>query len=152
MYIRLLLFLLCLGASLLVQAQQTDLEKAVGAYFRQYACEGYKPHDPMRMDSLVTDAGSHEVWVYANEPFCSQPFTPQTVKRIYAALQRLAPAPYNTYRWTVWNKKGLPIEDLVPNILREDGTDPDRLWGTTNYGGLPWVKNLSQPYQVTEGL
>ena len=152
MYLRRILFLLCLGASLLGQAQQADLEKAVGAYFRQYACEGYKPHDPMRMDSLVTDAGSHEVWVYANEPFCSQPFTPQTVKRVYAALQRLAPAPYNTYRWTVWNKKGQSIEDLVPNILRDGGADPTRLWGTTGYEGLPWVKNLSLPYQVTEGL
>ncbi len=152
MSLRRILFFLFLCTGLLAQAQQTDLENAVSAYFRQYTCEGYRPHDAMRMDSLVTDAAGHEVWVYANEPFCSQPFTPQSVKRIYAALQRMAPAPYNTYRWTVRNKKGQSIEDLVPNLLREDGADPTRLWGPTSYAGLPWVKNLSLPYQVTAGL
>ena len=81
----------------------------------------------MRMDSLRADAELHELRIYANEPFCSQPFTPQSVRRVYAVLQRTLPAPYNTYHIQVYNKKGLLIEDLIPNILREDNPDANRL-------------------------
>ena len=86
-------------------AQQQPLDDAVASFFRQYAVEGYHPHDPMRMDSLKVDADLHELSIYANEPFCSQPFTPQGVRRIYAGLQRALPAPYNTYHIQVYNKK-----------------------------------------------
>ena len=133
-------------------AQQQPLDDAVASFFRQYAVEGYHPHDPMRMDSLKVDAELHELSIYANEPFCSQPFTPQGVRRIYAGLQRALPAPYNTYHIQVYNKKGFLIEDLIPNILRDDNQDADRLWRSVDYTGLPWVRNTSLPYQVTEGL
>ena len=147
-----ILFLLCFFLFQILRAQQEPLNEAVKDFFRQYTVEGYHPHDPMRMDSLRADAELHELRIYANEPFCSQPFTPQSVRRVYAVLQRTLPAPYNTYHIQVYNKKGLLIEDLIPNILREENPDANRLWRGVNYTGLPWVRNTSLPYQVTEGL
>ena len=147
-----ILFLLCFFLFQILRAQQEPLNEAVKDFFRQYTVEGYHPHDPMRMDSLRADAELHELRIYANEPFCSQPFTPQSVRRVYAVLQRTLPVPYNTYHIQVYNKKGLLIEDLIPNILREENPDANRLWRGVNYTGLPWVRNTSLPYQVTEGL
>ncbi len=131
---------------------QTDVQTAVSGYFSSYSLAGYKPANAMRTDSVRIDDERHELRVYANESFCSQPFTPQSVGRIYAELQRRLPAPYNTYRLTVANGKGQLIEDLVPNILRQTGQDETRLWGKINYTGQPWVENTSLPYKVTRGL
>ncbi len=131
---------------------QTDVQTAVSGYFSSYSLAGYKPANAMRTDSVRIDDERHELRVYANESFCSQPFTPQSVGRIYAELQRRLSAPYNTYRLTVTNGKGQLIEDLVPNILRQTGQDETRLWGKINYTGQPWVENTSLPYKVTRGL
>lgn len=131
---------------------QNELTTVVRSYFRSYKLSGYQPRDVMSIDSLRADDAMHEVRIYANEPFCSQPFTPQSVNRIYSELQRRMPAPYNTYHLSVYNKKHQLIEELIPNILREDGQDASRLWGNINYKGRPWVENTSRPYRVTKGL
>ncbi len=131
---------------------QTDVQAAANSYFNTYTLSGYKPANAMRMDSVQIDDERCELHIYANESFCSQPFTPQSVNRIYSELQRRLPAPYNTYRLAVCNGKGQFIEDLVPNILRQDGQDETRLWGKINYAGQPWVENTSLPYKVTRGL
>ena len=68
------------------------------------------------------------------------------MKRIYADIQRRLPAPYNTYHLAIFNKKGMLIEDLIPNIYRTSGQDKSRVWGKTDYAGLPWVENTSKPY------
>lgn len=131
---------------------QTDVQTAANGYFSSYSLSGYKPASSMKMDSARIDDERRELTAYANEPFCSQPFTPQSVGRIYSELQRRLPAPYNTYRLMVRNGKGQLIEDLVPNILRQTGQDETRLWGKLNYTGQPWVENTSLPYKVTRGL
>ncbi len=134
------------------QAQNDPLRSTVHNYIRNYQLAGYQPRDAMSLDSVRADDQQHEVRIYANEPFCSQPFTPESVKRIYAEIQRRLPAPYNTYHLSIFNKKGMLIEDLIPNIYRTSGQDKSRVWGKTDYAGLPWVENTSKPYKVTAGL
>lgn len=146
-----ILLLIC-TFSVPINAQKSTVHDAVNYYLRSYQLNGYQPRDRMGLDSLRIDDELHEVRVYANESFCSQPFTPQNVKSIYTELQHRIPAPYNTYRLCVYNKKGLLIEDLVPNIYRTNGQDETRLWGKINYQGRPWVENISRPYRVSAGL
>lgn len=155
--IALLSFLLSLGLSLRAQtptAQEVpnEVRIAVDDYLQAYVLEGYRPHGAMNLDSLRADGELHELRVYPNEAFCSQPFTPQSVRQIYRSLQRLLPAPYNTYKLAVLNKKGVSIEELVPNIYRTGDYDRTRLWGEVDYDGQPWVENTSRPYRVTRGL
>ena len=150
--VRLAVFVVCLMPAVTARSQQEALYEAARNYFRRYRVTGYQPRDPMHLDSLRADDERHELWLYANEPFCAQPFTPQRVARLYAALQQALPAPYNTYRLTVCSGKGMSVDDLVPNMLRVDGQDAARLWGSTRYEGLPWVTYTSLPYKVTEGL
>lgn len=149
------IFAVCLiyvASTSVVLAQGGDITSVVKNYLRSYQLSGYIPSDVMSLDSLRIDDNKHELYVYPNEPFCSQPFTPQSVNRIYAELQRRLPAPYNTYRLSVYNKKLQLIEDLIPNILREESQDASRLWGSIDYKGRPWIENTSRPYRVTNGL
>lgn len=137
--------------SLSVSAQ-SELEDAVRSYFSGYSLTGYRPNEAMRADSVRVSDSLHTVTVFVNEPFASQPFSPQSVRKIYAGLQRNLPAPYNAYRLGILSKSSQPIEDLIPNILREENEDESRLWGEIDYKGNPWVRNISLPYRVTAGL
>ncbi len=146
--------ILFLTAYLPLIGQNDNWQQTVKSYFRTYTLPGYRPADRPGVDSLRADNAGHIVAVYANESFTSQPFTPQSVRRIYAAVQRALPAPYNTYHIAIYAKGGtIMIEDLIPNILREQGkADDTRLWGKIDYTGRPWVRNASLPYRPTQGL
>lgn len=133
-------------------AQNNSVIDTINRYMHNYTLRGYQPRDRMGTDSLRIDDNLHEVRIYANEPFCSQPFTPQNVNAIYQDIQHQLPAPYNTYRLFIYNKKHQLIEDLIPNIYRETNLDASRMWGNTNYQGQPWIKNTSRPYSVSAGL
>ncbi len=149
---KIFLIAFCLSCQVLNGWSQTSVQDVVTQFVSNYKVVGYQPNDRMAIDSLQTDEELHEVRIFANEPFCSQPFTQQSVDRIYADLQRRLPAPYNTYHLAIYNKKHQLIEDLVPNIFRSSGRDESRLWGKIDYQGRPWVENTSRPYKVTRGL
>lgn len=134
------------------RTQTANPADVVKDYFSTYTTSGYRPASSMGLDSLITDEELHEIRIYANESFCSQPLTSQNVKHIYQTLQRILPTPYNTYHLAVISRKGTLIEDLIPNLLRDKSADTSRLWGNTKYNGYPWVQNLSKPYQITRGL
>lgn len=146
------LVLLIAGYALASSQNTTTLRSTLQKYFRQYSLDGYQPHDPPRLDSFRLDKRKKQLHIFPNEPFYGQPFTPESVKRIYNALSSQLPSPYRKYKLVVYGKYGTPIEELVPNLLRKSHTDRSRLWGKTDYSGQPWVKNASRPYVATDGL
>lgn len=145
-------FLFAVSCLPFVMHAQISLHDVVRNYLSNYQVSGYQPRSRMGLDSLQTDDAAHEVFIFANESFCSQPFTQQSVRSIYADLQRRLPAPYNTYRLSIYDKKRQLIENLVPNIYRQGEQDASRLWGKVNYQGQPWVINTSRAYRITKGL
>lgn len=147
-----LLLLSAWTLSLPLRSQTGSVHDAISSYIRSYTLSGYQPRESMALDSVSIDDVHREVCVYANESFCSQPFTPRVVTSIYGEIQRRLPAPYNTYHLAVYNRKRQLIEDLIPNIYRTEGQDESRMWGKVNYTGRPWVENSSRAYRVTEGL
>ncbi len=153
---RLLLVLLLLMPALPAFSQGKRpgkaLKEAINKYFSTYSIERYIPYHQMRADSTRVKGKERLLHIYANEPFCSQPFTPQSVSAIYKEIRGTLPSPYNTYRITISDSKGRSIEDLIPNPLRESGKDPSRLWGDITFTRNPWVKNLSKAYTIPRGL
>lgn len=129
-----------------------EVREAVRNYFSTYRIDGYTPNETMRADSLRVEEEERRITVFANEAFCAQPLTPSVVRRIHTELSRKLPPPYNTYRLAVCAGSGQPLEDFIPNILREDDTDRSRLWGDTEHKGNPLVTNASRPYEPTRGL
>lgn len=146
-----LLFLILIINSVHAQ-NDTELHEAVGKYFTAYRLSGYSPRNPMRADSSKVDNNNRTLLIYANESFCSQLFTPESVTRIYKDLKRQLPSPYNNYHITISDKKGRTIEDFIPNTLRTGNEDRSRLWEGIDYTGQPWVTNISRPYKITHGL
>ena len=133
-------------------AQAQDINSLLNEFFTSYHLSGYQPSALYRMDSARVDDENKEISVYANEAFCAQPFTPASVRNIYSRLQRKLYQPYNTYSIFIFNAKGENIEQLIPNLYREGQIDDTRSWGSINYKGYPWTKNVSAPYTVSAGL
>ena len=127
-------------------------KEVISQYFLSYSLPGYVPREAMRCDSCAINEKERSVTVYVNEAFCSQPFTPKSVGRIYKDLSRSLPQPFNTYKLSILSGDGRRIEDFIPNMLREGNEDQTRLWGNINYAGAPWVANTSRPFSITRGL
>lgn len=150
----LLFFIFSLFTDCWTQSAEVDpvLQNAIKTYFSGYKLENYRPYGSMKADSMRVEEQERTIIVYTNEAFSSQPFTPQTVSRIYKDLSRQLPPPYNTYRLLLRGRRGMDIEELIPNIYRENGRDESRLWGEVDYKGNPWMQNLSRPFGITRGL
>lgn len=148
----LILLFLSVGAALAQPAGRKELTEAANKYLRNYKVDNYVPVGRMQADSVLADDEERELRVYTNENFYSQPFTPESVKRIRKELIRQFPAPYNTYKLFVFDGKGQTIEELIPNVFREGDEDSSRLWGGISFSGIPWVTNLSRPYAPSHGL
>lgn len=145
---------LCTFSPILAQ-EHTDysaVKEAISQYFHSYHQVGYIPRESMRCDSCSINEAERSVTIYANEPFCSQPFTPKLVNKIYKDISRSLPQPFNTYRLNILSREKRRIEEYIPNALREGDEDQTRLWGDINYNGAPWVVNASRPFSVTRGL
>ena len=127
------LSLAVLSLTAFAQTEDTLLSDAIQNYFNNYRIDGYHPAQSMQADSFRIDEQQRLISIFANEPFYSQPFTPQSVNRIYREMPRLFPQPYNTYRVVVFGRNSQQIEDLIPNIYRTAKADANRLWGEKNY-------------------
>lgn len=102
------------------------------------------------LDSLKVDAESHNVGIYVSGGFKEQFFTTDVVSTIYRDIRTLMPDSMQAYTLQVVTD-GYPIEQLVPNAMRTDGLNSERLWNST-YSGQPWVKNTSAPWAAPLGL
>lgn len=133
-------------------SQEDDRWQTIRNYFSHYSLPRYLPANKMAADSVTADSAHREVRIYANEAFCSQPLTPERVKRIYEELRQNLPQSYQAFRLIIYSPRGTLLEDLVANALRTNDIDKTRLWQEMDYDGQPWTKNTSLPYEVTEGL
>lgn len=149
---KLCFLLLFMASSAFGQGSDARLLEALKSFFSAYRLPNYNPREVMQMDSFRTDEKERKLYVYANEPFCSQPFTPSLVASIRKSLQMTLPQPYNAYALSILDKNGWEIEELIPNALRKEDEDRSRLWGDIRFNDNPWVANLSRPYAVSNGL
>ena len=134
------------------QKRELALKDSLRTYFANYQLDGYKVRRAFDIDSLRINDSIREVWVYPTENFYSQPLTSQRLENIYNQLSTYFPQPYTTYRLRLFAKRHQPLEQLVPNYLREDGFDVQRKWGKHHDTDITWVTPLSRPYSVSKGL
>lgn len=130
-----------------------SLEKAVGqrleAFFSNYETS-YAEIGACKLERFEVDHERKTLAVYADAAFGAQPFTEENTSAIYRSLRQTLPGPVNYYGLTVY-ADGCPIENLVPNAFRKK-KDKSRLYGKTDYEGEPWVRNVSRPFRISEGL
>lgn len=146
----------CVLGITVLSAQGVDrtVERSVSDYFKNYTSpRTLLRHSGLdkRRNKIVVNKKNRKVTIYANEAFAGQAFTPGVVDTIYRDIRALLPSKLRKYKLEVVYD-GRTIDERIPNIYKKKGVDKERLWGNIGYGGEPWVRNVSRPFQVPSGL
>lgn len=144
-----LAFLFCLLPLYISAQRPANVKRSLSAYFENYKSDAYSSLEKTKVENVTIDAATRSLCIYLNEVFVGQPFTPQSVERIYKEVPAFLPAPYNTYRLTIL-AKGTPIERLIPLNL-QPVPDSSRVYRAVPEV-TPWVKPKSNPYSIPHGL
>lgn len=147
---KLLILLTTLVSTLALPAQGLDgnVEERLTRFFAEYK-HPKANIGTCKLDSFRLDHRRRKLDIYPSVRFGYQPFTPESVEQIYGYLKSQLPGPVNYYQLSIY-ADGKRIDELIPNYLLKK-KDKSRLWKRT-YKGDAWVKNISRPYEVEEGL
>ncbi len=127
----------------------SSLRTALESYFKSYDRKDMVLA-PSSLGGVSVDSINRVITINADGGFVTQYFTPEVVDVIYDGIHKFIPDSYHKYNVVV-QSNGHPIEQLVPNMLRNGKKDTERLQKDT-YKGNAWVKNVSRPYNISEGL
>ena len=145
-----ILLLTALVSTLALHAQALDnnVEERLARFFAEYK-HPQANIGPCKLDSFRIDHQRKKLDIYPSVRFGYQPFTPESVEQIYGYLKGHLPGPVNYYDLTI-HADGKAIDELIPNHLRKK-VDKSRIW-RRKYKGDAWVRNISRPYAIKEGL
>lgn len=145
--------ILCLG-SISVYSQDSifneNTTKKLENYFLSYRAKDFSYPQLVRMINYDIDNNFHIITIYSNAYFASQDFSKDLVEKIYKKIRKLLPDPYNRYKIKVVTN-GVTIDQLI-NKDSCGGIYFNHLWGDLDYKGEPWVKKVSRPNKITQGL
>lgn len=141
---------LCGGQTWAQNSNTSAIKDKLENYFKNYKPQGAQFSRTAHLSNLEMDDENETLTVKVNDAFAEQSFTPQVVEDIYAKIKEVLPSPYDDYFLRV-ETHNYEIQELIPNRLRKH-KDKTRMWGTTDYQGEPWVKNMDVPHDITEGL
>jgi len=117
-------------------------------YFATYPIQCTQPN---KLNDVQINKDIKRIDIYANEGFGEQPFREAMVNKIYSDIKRLMPDEFKSYTIEVYTDNN-SIENLIPDFYRTRNKDNTRLLTNKTYEGVPWVKNISDPVKITEGL
>lgn len=153
---RLVASLACFLIIAVLSAQNVDrtVVRAIEDFFANYKSETVNVKNcrlERKRNNIRVNNKSRTLTIYANDNFAKQIFTAELVDEIYSEIRKLLPKSLRKYKIEVIADRK-PIEQLISNINRSKGIAPERMWGGIDYKGEPWVRNLSKPYTVSDGL
>lgn len=126
------------------------IKNKLESYFKTYQPQGAQFSRAAHLTDIEIDDEAEAIVITTNDAFAEQSFTPQVVENIYAQIKKQLPSSYHKYSLRVVTHN-YEIEELIPNRLRKR-KDESRMWGNIDHKGEPWVKNVSRPNDITEGL
>ncbi len=141
---------ICGGQTWAQNSNTSAIKDKLENYFKNYKPQGAQFSRTAHLSDLEMDDENETLTVKVNDAFAEQSFTPQVVEDIYAKIKEVLPSPYDDYFLQV-KTHNYEIQELIPNRLKKH-KDKTRMWGTTDYQGEPWVKNMDVPHDITEGL
>ena len=139
---------LCPTSAQDVKTMRTALADYLDNYNKNATC--YTSLDKVRVEDITVSPEDQTVYIYLNEGFLGQPFTPESVSSIQENIKQRLPKNLQDYHLVVY-ADGTPIEMLIPVNLT-DGKDTSRVYGKKEYKGHPWVQREELPYDITQGL
>ena len=130
--------------------EEAKITERLKQYFAKYKPKGTKLSSQPKMLEWKIDQNAKTLTVTTNELFACQELSPDINAGIRKKIQSELPKPYDSYEVKVL-VNGMNIDELIPNRLSQHA-DKSRLWGDINYDGEPWVTNISEPFNITQGL
>ena len=73
------------------------MKKSLTAFFANYTNDAYSTREKAKVEDIIINREEKHMHVYLSEPFLGQPFTPETIQRIYRSTAEQLPSPSNTY-------------------------------------------------------
>lgn len=146
-----LIVLLVISTTQIVQAQAIEkvAQQRLQDFFGQQTAAA--SIQSFKLTDVRIDYPNKQLNIYLSDSFSYQPFTPETVEKIYADIKKILPGPICFYQTTIWSD-GKRVEELIPNFyLKKKEKDQHRLFNES-YRGAPWVENESKPYRLSQGL
>jgi len=146
-----ILFIFLSGCSLLKEV--TVFEKS--SEFKEYF-DNTKLNLPLppaaKVDTIIVDENLKKVDIYFNRDFSNIPYRKENVEYIYSSVKKFYGDNFNEYKFTLISI-GKKIEELIPNLYRENKNDFDKSrLPVKKERPLPVIKNISKPYEVKNGL
>jgi hypothetical protein len=77
-----------------------------------------------KVKEIIIDSSNRSIEIILNKNFSYRPFRKESVNKIYGEVKKLLPVDYADYDLKVFSLS-MPIEELIPNIFRNDSTDYD---------------------------
>lgn len=129
---------------------QSLLEKQISDSLTSIANK-YTFVEKISVDNIYINNKEKKIIIKANEKFGYMPFREENVKHIYRVLKQIFSPSYKNYK-IVCMVDGQTIEELIPNFYRtKRKRDETRIFDPKK-PKYSLVKNLSKPYNVTNGL
>lgn len=126
------------------------LKEKIDRYFVNFKSDEQRIRATFHLKSLVVNDTTRTIDINADTHLGEQLITDDIAETIYQEIEYLLPDTLQEYQMTI-KSNGWDLKQLVPNRLREP-KDKSRTWGDRDYHGRPWVKNTSQPFEITQGL
>lgn len=150
---RIILFIILWGLIYNLSMAQI-IENTVAERLQNYFVSYIAPSSPIgrcQLDSFSIDNMNRAINIYPSPNFAYQSFTEEKIKAIEKYLSLILPGPVNYYKHAII-VDGVNIKAMVPNLYRKLlPIDHTRL-NTQKKEKATWVRPLSRPIQVTEGL
>lgn len=136
------------------QKAEKEVAKAFKQYFNALVLDNKPPRKPYDVDSIRIDKAANLIKVFPSENFCGTIFVIDAISTVESQLRDNLPSAYSGYDVALYAKYHQPLPELVPNYLRptHHAIDSTRLWRHIKHEGAPWVKKLSRPFSITQGL
>ena len=151
---RLLLLLLIMTTALPAVAQKNKFKgvcDTLNIYLSTYRVPNYRPHFPMKLDSISLSADSTTLRLYANEAITGQAFTENSLRAFTQKVEQLLPDSLKMFapRWL--DKYGRDLSEYIPNYARTVALDSTRMLPASRYEGGPWVRRVGPQGEILRG-
>ncbi|MCR5780000.1 MAG: N-acetylmuramoyl-L-alanine amidase [Bacteroidaceae bacterium] len=131
-------------------SQNASVQSILQQYFSDYPLACSSRGENIKIENFKIINEQNQIRIFLNETFGVQPFTSESVRKIYDDIQLLLPDTYQSYRVFIY-AKGVLIDDLVLGGCAE-GTAAIRTWPRQHLNVSPWVTLVDRPYSVHNGL
>ncbi len=139
------LLLMCFG-----QSEAQDLNTHISNFLKTYTLPGNRRVRKASLKSLSVNESKESITIVLGNGADEMYYTESIVNQLYSDLRSSLPDSLRSYKLSIIGDSR-PIEYLIPTSDVSGRPEKRKIW-KKDYNGVPWVTNLSRPYEIGKGL